>query len=61
MATPIKLSADVIVVGSGPGGATTACAVGVEGKIRGREFIAEADTVVVSAGGLGFPRILQNS
>jgi choline dehydrogenase-like flavoprotein len=36
-------------------------AVGVEGKIQGKAFTAEADTVVVSAGGLGSSRILQNS
>ena len=36
-------------------------AVGVEGSIRGRKFTAHADTVVLSAGGLGSPRIMQNS
>ncbi|MFO7965783.1 MAG: GMC family oxidoreductase N-terminal domain-containing protein [Desulfobacterales bacterium] len=35
--------------------------VGVTGRIGRREFIAEAGTVVVCAGGLGTPRILQAS
>lgn len=35
--------------------------VGVSGRIRGRPFKAESETVVVSAGGIGSPRILQNS
>ena len=34
---------------------------GVEGKIQGRKFTAKADTVILAAGGLGSPRILQNS
>jgi choline dehydrogenase-like flavoprotein len=33
----------------------------LEGSIRGRSFRARADTVVLSAGGIGTPRILQNS
>jgi choline dehydrogenase-like flavoprotein len=33
----------------------------LEGRIRGASFIAQADTVVLSAGGIGTPRILQNS
>lgn len=36
-------------------------AVGVEGKIRGQKFKAIADTVVLSAGGIGSPRIMQAS
>lgn len=36
-------------------------AVGVTGKIEGKEFTARAGTVVLSAGGLGTPRILQDS
>lgn len=36
-------------------------AVGVEGSIKGRKFTANADTVVLAAGGLGSPRIMQNS
>ena len=36
-------------------------AVGVEGRIGIKKFTARADTVVVSAGGIGSPRILQNS
>ena len=34
---------------------------GVEGQWNGRPFIAHADTVVLSAGGIGTPRILQAS
>jgi choline dehydrogenase-like flavoprotein len=34
---------------------------GVEGRIRGRFFRAEAPVVVLSAGGIGTPRILQSS
>jgi choline dehydrogenase-like flavoprotein len=33
----------------------------LEGSIRGVSFTARADTVVLSAGGIGTPRILQNS
>jgi choline dehydrogenase-like flavoprotein len=33
----------------------------LEGSIRGVSFRARADTVVLSAGGIGTPRILQNS
>lgn len=33
----------------------------VEGRIRGASFTARADTVVLSAGGIGTPRILQSS
>ena len=36
-------------------------AVGVEGRIGPRKFTARADTVIVSAGGIGSPRLLQNS
>jgi len=36
-------------------------AVGVEGKIRGRQFKAVADTIVLSAGGIGSPRVMQAS
>jgi len=36
-------------------------AVGVAGRIRGQPFIARADQVVLAAGGLGTPRILQAS
>ncbi|MFH2128998.1 MAG: GMC family oxidoreductase N-terminal domain-containing protein [bacterium] len=36
-------------------------AVGVEGHIRGKKFTARAENVILSAGGLGSPRILQNS
>jgi len=36
-------------------------AVGVEGKIGGRNFSARGETVVLAAGGLGSPRIMQNS
>ena len=35
--------------------------VGVEGRLKGRPFTARADTVVLSAGGIGTPRILQAS
>jgi len=34
---------------------------GVEGRINGQPFVAHADTVVISAGGIGTPRILQSS
>ena len=34
---------------------------GVDGKIGGRTFAATAETVVLAAGGIGSPRILQNS
>lgn len=34
---------------------------GVAGKIAGKSFTATADTVVLSAGGIGTPRILQSS
>jgi choline dehydrogenase-like flavoprotein len=33
--------------------------VGVEGKRRGRNFTAHAETVILAAGGIGTPRILQ--
>jgi choline dehydrogenase-like flavoprotein len=33
----------------------------LEGRIRGVSFTARADTVILSAGGIGTPRILQNS
>ncbi len=36
-------------------------AVGVEGKISGKNFKAFADTVVLSAGGIGSPRVMQAS
>jgi choline dehydrogenase-like flavoprotein len=36
-------------------------AVGVEGRIGTRRFTTEADTVILAAGGIGSPRILQNS
>ena len=35
--------------------------VGVEGQLNGEPFIARADIVVLSAGGIGTPRILQSS
>jgi choline dehydrogenase-like flavoprotein len=35
--------------------------VGVEGRRNGEPFAARADTVVISAGGIGTPRILQTS
>ena len=35
--------------------------VGVEGTIQGRKFCANAETVILAAGGIGSPRILQNS
>ena len=35
--------------------------VGVEGKIGGVKFTAGAETVVLAAGGIGSPRLLQNS
>ena len=34
---------------------------GVEGRLAGRPFTAHADTVILSAGGIGTPRILQAS
>ncbi len=34
---------------------------GVEGRVGPRKFIARAETVVISAGGIGSPRILQQS
>jgi len=36
-------------------------AAGVEGRLRGRPFTARAGTVVLAAGGIGTPRILQAS
>jgi choline dehydrogenase-like flavoprotein len=36
-------------------------AVGVEGRIGPRKFTVRADTVIISAGGIGSPRILQQS
>lgn len=36
-------------------------AIGVEGRIGGVKFTAGAETVVLAAGGIGSPRILQNS
>lgn len=36
-------------------------AVGVEGRLAGQPFTAKADTVVLAAGGIGTPRILQAS
>jgi len=36
-------------------------AVGVAGRLKGQPFMARADTVVLSAGGIGSPRILQSS
>ncbi len=36
-------------------------AVGVEGKMAGKPFKAHADSIVLAAGGLGSPRIMQNS
>jgi choline dehydrogenase-like flavoprotein len=35
--------------------------VGVEGQVNGKPFAAEAEAVVLSAGGIGSPRILQSS
>ncbi len=35
--------------------------VGVEGSLKGRPFVARAETVVLAAGGIGTPRILQAS
>lgn len=35
--------------------------VGVEGRLGGKPFTARADTVILSAGGIGSPRILQAS
>ncbi len=34
---------------------------GVEGRLNGRSFVARAETVVLAAGGIGTPRILQAS
>jgi choline dehydrogenase-like flavoprotein len=36
-------------------------AVGVAGKLKRSSFTAVADTIILSAGGIGSPRILQNS
>jgi choline dehydrogenase-like flavoprotein len=36
-------------------------AVGVQGNIQGRPFRAAAQTVILAAGGIGSPRLLQNS
>lgn len=36
-------------------------AVGVEGTLNGQPFTANADTIIISAGGIGTPRILQQS
>jgi choline dehydrogenase-like flavoprotein len=36
-------------------------AIGVEGRIGGVKFTASAETVILAAGGIGSPRILQNS
>jgi len=36
-------------------------AVGVQGALGGRPFTANAETVILAAGGIGSPRILQNS
>lgn len=35
--------------------------LGVEGRVRSRQFTAAADTVILSGGGIGSPRLLQNS
>ena len=35
--------------------------IGVEGRLEGKPFQAQADTVVLAAGGIGTPRILQAS
>ncbi len=35
--------------------------IGVEGTFHGRKFSASAQTVILAAGGIGSPRILQNS
>ena len=35
--------------------------IGVEGRLNGQSLVAHADTVVLSAGGIGTPRILQSS
>ena len=35
--------------------------LGVEGRIGSRQFTAAADTVILSGGGIGSPRLLQNS
>ena len=34
---------------------------GVSGRLEGRPFVAHADTVILAAGGIGSPRILQSS
>jgi choline dehydrogenase-like flavoprotein len=36
-------------------------AIGVTGKLRGKPFVIQADIVVIAAGGIGTPRILQRS
>jgi choline dehydrogenase-like flavoprotein len=36
-------------------------ATGVLGRIRGKRFVITADTVIIAAGGIGTPRILQRS
>ena len=35
--------------------------VGVAGRLKGKPFVAHAETVVLSAGGIGTPRILQST
>jgi len=45
---------DRVLVGNGQ-------VTGVAGRLRGKPFIAKAETVVLAAGGIGTPRILQAS
>lgn len=35
--------------------------IGVEGRVEGEPFVAQAETVILAAGGIGTPRILQES
>jgi len=37
------------------------CVTGVRGSVRGKPFVIDANIVIVSAGGIGTPRILQSS
>jgi choline dehydrogenase-like flavoprotein len=53
-----SLKADVIVVGSGPGGATVARQLAKSGK---QVFRARSKIIILAAGGIGTPRILLNS
>ena len=36
-------------------------AIGVAGSVKGRKFTASAETIILAAGGIGSPRILQHS